>query len=159
MLTHTITLTVNGYEERLTVESRMTVADALRDELGLTGTKKACEEGICGACTVDLNGELVSACLVLAVQADGGRITTIEGIDENGELHPVQRAFLKFGAVQCGFCTPGMIMTARGFLQENPSPTEYEIRVAIAGNICRCTGYVKIVEAIAAAAQEMAPAT
>ena len=155
MREHEISLTVNGYAERLRVPSKAMLADVLRDQLGLTGTKKGCEEGICGSCTVELNGELVSSCLVLAVQADGGSVTTIEGIDEGGALHPVQQAFLTYGAVQCGFCTPGMIMTARAFLRENPAPSERDIRWAISGNICRCTGYVKIVEAIAAAAKEM----
>lgn len=155
MREHDISLTVNGYAERLQVPSKAMLADVLRDQLGLTGTKKGCEEGICGSCTVELNGELVSSCLVLAVQADGGSVTTIEGIDEGGALHPVQQAFLTYGAVQCGFCTPGMIMTARAFLRENPAPSERDIRWAISGNICRCTGYVKIVEAIAAAAKEM----
>ena len=124
------------------------LVDLLRDNLGLTGTKKGCEIGECGACTVIMDGKAVNSCLVLAIQADGSKIRTIEGISENGELHPLQKAFLEHDAVHCGFCTPGMVLSAISLLEQNPEPTEYEIREAIAGNLCRCTGYQQIVDAI-----------
>ena len=143
-----IKLTVNGKICKLTVPVKMTLLDVLREQLGLTGTKRGCEIGECGACTVIMNGKTVNSCLVLAAQADGAEILTIEGLAENDKLHPVQKAFLEHDAVQCGFCTPGMILSAVNLLERNPHPDEYEIRQAIAGNLCRCTGYKQIVEAI-----------
>jgi carbon-monoxide dehydrogenase small subunit len=127
--------------------------DTLRDELHLTGTKKGCDEGDCGACTVLLNGKPVTSCLVLAHSAHDADITTIEGLAGGDKLHPVQQAFVEHGGLQCGFCIPGLIMAATGFLNENPAPTEEEVRLAIGGNLCRCTGYARVVEAIMAAAQ------
>lgn len=147
-----LTLKINGEEYELLVEPRTTLVEALRNHLGLTGTKEACSCGTCGSCTVLLDGRAVKSCLILAVQASGHEITTIEGLAQNGQLHPLQQAFIDKGAVQCGYCTPGMILSSKALLDENPKPTEEEIRVAIAGNICRCTGYVKIVEAILHAA-------
>ena len=143
-----LTLQINGEECEFLAESRTTLAEALRNHLGLTGTKEACSCGTCGSCTVLLDGKAVKSCLILAVQAGGHEITTIEGLAQNGRLHPLQQAFIDKGAVQCGYCTPGMILSAKALLDENPRPTEEEVRAAIAGNICRCTGYVKIVEAI-----------
>ncbi len=141
-------LTVNGRSYRLEVEGRKTLLELIRQDLGLTGTKKSCEVGVCGACTVLLDGKAVKSCLVLALQARGKEVLTIEGLAEDGRLHPLQEAFHEKGAVQCGYCTPGMILTAKALLDENPGPTEGEVRRAISGNICRCTGYVRIVEAI-----------
>ncbi|MBI4286920.1 MAG: (2Fe-2S)-binding protein [Chloroflexi bacterium] len=146
----TITLTVNGDEFQLAVDPRRTLLEVLREELHLTGAKKNCNEGECGACTVIMDGKAVSSCLVLAVQARGKKIETIEGLARNGKLHPLQEAFVKHGGLQCGFCTPGMIMSAKALLDKNPRPTEDEIKTAIAGNLCRCTGYVKILESIKA---------
>ncbi|MEW6262567.1 MAG: (2Fe-2S)-binding protein [Thermodesulfobacteriota bacterium] len=150
---HRITLIVNGASRVLEVEADRRLLDVLREDLGLTGTKKGCDEGDCGACTVLLDGRPVNSCLVLAVQADGKRIETIEGLARGSELHPLQRAFVDGGAVQCGFCTPGMIMTAKALLNENPKPTRAEIQKAMAGNLCRCTGYLQIVEAIGLASR------
>ncbi len=150
-----ITLWVNGERFELLVDGSATLLNVLRDELELTGAKEGCGMGECGACTVVMEGRAVNACLVPAVEADGKKITTIEGLAREGKLHPLQEAFIKYGAIQCGFCTPGMILTAKTLLDENPSPTEEEVRQAIAGNLCRCTGYVKIVEAIMAVAEEM----
>lgn len=147
-----IRVKVNGVEYERAVEGRRLLADFLREELELTGTHVGCEHGACGACTVLLNGEPVESCLVLAVQADGAEILTIEGVADGAELHPVQQAFWQNHALQCGFCTPGMILSALALLKENPRPTEEEIRLAISGHICRCTGYVNIVKAIQAAA-------
>ena len=144
----TIQLTVNNRVYERTVEVRMTLADFLREELNLTGTHLGCEHGICGACTILLDGEAVRSCLLLAVQADGAKLMTVEGLAQGDELHPLQRAFHENHALQCGFCTPGFLMTAFAFLQETPSPTEAQAREAIAGNICRCTGYAPIVQAI-----------
>lgn len=146
----TITLTVNGDEYQLAVDPRRTLLEVLREELHLTGTKKNCNEGECGACTVIMDGKAVSSCLVLAVQAKDKKIETIEGLARGGKLHPLQEAFVKHGGLQCGFCTPGMIMSAKALLDKNPRPTEEEIKTAISGNLCRCTGYVKIVESIKA---------
>jgi len=129
--------------------------EVLRNNLELTGTKQGCGEGACGTCTVLLNGKPVRSCLTLAVEAQGKEIVTIEGLAERGALHPVQKAFIEYGAIQCGFCTPGMILTAKAFLDESPHPTEEEVRRAISGVVCRCTGYAKIVEAILAAAGEI----
>lgn len=136
----------------------MTMVDFLRKEMHLTGTNRGCEEGECGACTILLDGRAVPSCIMLAVEADGHEITTIEGVRVNGVQHPLQREFMDKWALQCGFCTPGMIMSALSLLNENPNPTEEEIRDGIAGNLCRCTGYAKIVEAIDAAAKKLARA-
>jgi len=145
---HEITLTVNGETERLEVESHRTLLQVLREDLDLTGTKDGCNRGECGACTVLFDGEPVNACLVLAVEADGHEVVTIEGLAQDGALDSLQRAFINHNAVQCGFCTPGMIISARALLDRNPRPSEMEIRQAIAGNLCRCTGYTRIVEAV-----------
>ena len=144
----TIQLTVNGRAYERTVDVRMTLADFLRDELHLTGTHLGCEHGICGACTILFDGEAVRSCLLLAVQADGANLLTVEGLAQGDNLHPLQRAFHEHHALQCGFCTPGFLMTAVAFLQETQSPTEAQVREAISGNICRCTGYAPIVQAI-----------
>jgi carbon-monoxide dehydrogenase small subunit len=139
---------VNRQEYVLTVEPYRTLLEILRYQLGLTGTKEGCGSGNCGSCTVLLDGKAVNSCLILAAEVEGKEITTIEGLSSQGELHPLQRAFIDEGAVQCGFCTPGVILTAKAFLDSNPHPTEAQIRLAIAGNLCRCTGYDKIVRAI-----------
>lgn len=144
-------LTVNGREVRLELAPETTLLQLLREHIGLTGTKEGCGKGDCGACTVLLDGEAVNSCLVLAGQAQGRRITTIEGLAEK-ELHPLQKAFIEEGAVQCGFCIPGMVMSAAALVDRNPSPTTDEIREAISGNLCRCTGYQKIIHAIEKAA-------
>ena len=144
----TLTMRVNGREVSAECEPAVTLVDFIRDELGLKGTKKGCEIGRCGGCTVIMNGLAVNSCAVLAPQAEGAEITTIEGLSEEGKLHPIQLAFIEKGAVQCGFCTPGMILTAKAFLDRNPSPSREEIRKAISGNLCRCTGYKMIVDAI-----------
>ncbi len=148
-----IQLTINGQPVEASVSPNQTLVQFLRDDMGLTGTKHGCGLGDCGACTVLLDGKAVNSCLVLAVQADGCQILTIEGLAENGKLHPLQQAFVDKGAIQCGFCTPGMILSAKALLDEKPNPTELEIRTAISGNLCRCTGYQKIVEAIGEAAE------
>jgi len=139
---------VNGQEHKITVEPWQTLLDVLRYDLGLTGAKEGCGDGNCGTCTVLLDGRAVNSCLVFAVEVEGKEITTIEGLSQRGELHPLQQAFIEEGAVQCGFCTPGFILTAKALLDSNPHPTEVEVRRAIAGNLCRCTGYDKIVRAI-----------
>jgi carbon-monoxide dehydrogenase small subunit len=143
-----INLIVNGKRYELAVMPNMTLADMLRKELGLTGTKKGCDAGDCGSCTVILDGKPVNSCLVLAVQASGREVLTIEGMGTEEGLHPIQKAFVENGAIQCGFCSPGMILSAKALLDRNPKPTELEVRTAISGNLCRCTGYQKIVEAI-----------
>ncbi len=148
-----IQLSVNGETVEAAVEPNRTLVQFLREDLGLTGTKHGCGLGDCGACTVILDGRPVNSCLVLAVQANGRDLVTIEGLAENGKLHPIQQAFVEQGAIQCGFCSPGMILSAKALLDENPRPTELEIRTAISGNLCRCTGYQKIVEAIQSAAE------
>jgi aerobic-type carbon monoxide dehydrogenase small subunit (CoxS/CutS family) len=148
-------LTVNGEEHELSVDPARTLLEVLREDLSLTGTKQGCDDGNCGACTVLLEGKAVKSCLMLALQAQGKAIRTIEGIGKAEELHPLQRAFIDHFAVQCGFCTPGMILTAAALLEENPAATEEEIREGLRGNICRCTGYVKIVEAVEAARDEL----
>ena len=150
-----IALTVNGVRHEVEVEPRTLLVDFLRDDLDLTGTKIACDTSVCGACTIHLDGHAVKSCTVLAVQADGAEITTIEGLAPVGELHPLQEAFWEQHGLQCGFCTPGMIMTAADLLARNPDPSDDEIRHAIEGNICRCTGYHNIVAAVRAAAQAM----
>ncbi|MFQ6030463.1 MAG: (2Fe-2S)-binding protein [Dehalococcoidia bacterium] len=147
-LQHSIRLTVNGVEYQETAEARMSLADFLRDKLGLTGTHLGCEHGVCGACTVLLEGEPVRSCLMLAVQAEGASLTTVEGLAQGEELHPLQLSFQQNHALQCGFCTPGILMTAYALLQEVPNPTEEQVREAISGNICRCTGYAPIIQAI-----------
>lgn len=146
--THQIRIKVNGREYERTAEPRLTLADFLRQDLGLTGTHLGCEHGICGACTVLLNGDAVRSCLMLAVQADGADVTTVEGLAQGGELTDLQQAFQDNHALQCGFCTPGFLMTSTAFLRETPAATEDQVRDAISGNICRCTGYASIVEAI-----------
>ena len=148
----TITLNVNGTDYNITVDTNRTLADVLRYQLGLTGTKQGCGRGNCGTCTVLVNGKAVNSCLVLAVEMVGRNIVTIEGLAHDGKLHPIQDAFIRHGAVQCGYCTPGLILTTKAFLDENPKPSEEEVRAAITGNICRCTGYVKVVKAIMAVA-------
>jgi len=148
-----ITLNVNGREYELAVAPERTLTQALRDDLGLPGTKEGCGVGDCGACTVIMDGKPVNSCLILAVQAAGSEITTIEGIATADGLHPIQEAFVELGAIQCGFCTPGMILSAKSLLDANPQPTESEIREALSGNLCRCTGYQKIVEAVQDAAK------
>jgi aerobic carbon-monoxide dehydrogenase small subunit len=148
-----VRMRVNGEDVEGLVEPRRTLLDFLRDDLDLTGTKKGCDLGNCGACTVLMDGKPVNSCLVLAVEAEGSDILTIEGLSEGSKLHPIQEAFIAHGAVQCGYCTPGMILSAKALLEENPKPTEQEVRLAIAGNLCRCTGYKKIVEAILSLAE------
>ncbi len=149
-----ISLTVNGTVHTGTVEPRTSLVDFLRSQLGFTGTHVGCEHGVCGACTVLVNGHTVRSCLMFAVQASGAEITTIEGLATNNELHPLQQAFQDHHALQCGFCTPGMILSAMELLQSNPSPTEEEIRAGLSGNLCMCTGYVNIIKAVAAAAKD-----
>ena len=148
-------LTVNGELRQVLVEPYYSLLDALRDDIRLTGTKKGCDEGDCGACTVFLNGKPVTSCMVLAHSAHDSEVTTIEGLANLEELHPVQQAFVDHGGLQCGFCIPGLIMSATALLQENPNPTEEEVRFGIGGNLCRCTGYSKVVEAVLAAAENM----
>jgi carbon-monoxide dehydrogenase small subunit len=147
-------LTVNGEERDVFVAPNETLVEVLREELELTGTKMGCGEGACGMCTVLMDGRPVRSCLTLAVEAQGRDIVTIEGLAEGGALHPVQKAFVEHGAIQCGFCSPAMILTSKALLDENPHPTEDEVRQAISGVVCRCTGYAKIVEAVLAAAEE-----
>ncbi len=147
-----LTLVVNGQEYDLEIPAHRTLLEVLRGDLNLTGTKQGCGSGECGACTVLLDGEPINSCLVLALQVNGRSITTIEGLSQNGELEAVQKAFITHGAIQCGFCTPGMILSVKALLNKNPHPTEKEIREALIGNFCRCTGYQKIVEAVLALA-------
>ena len=144
-------ITINGVERTLLVEPFFSLLDMLRDELHLTGTKKGCDEGDCGACTVLLKGRPVTSCLVLAHSARGSEVTTVEGLASGGELHPVQRSFAENGGLQCGYCTPGLIMATVGLLQNNPNPTEEEVKFGLGNNLCRCTGYSKVVEAVMAA--------
>jgi len=148
MRIHSISLIVNGTEELLQVPSNLTLLHALREKLGFTGTKNGCEAGECGACTVLVDGEPVNSCLVLAVELDGKEITTIEGLSENGQLSPLQQAFADLNAVQCGYCTPGMLMASTALLRRNPDPTELDIQEALVGNLCRCTGYQRIIDAV-----------
>jgi len=150
-----VTLKVNGVSYRLHIEPWRTLVEVLRDTLGLTGTKKSCNEGECGACTVLMDGKPAASCLVLAMDAQGKEIVTIEGVSEGEKLHPLQEAFLKHGAIQCGFCTPGMVMSAKALLDEHPHPTSTEVRKAISGNLCRCTGYQQIVDSVLAASKAM----
>lgn len=146
-------LTVNGQYYEINVSPPLTLLDILRREIGLTGTKKGCGTGDCGACTVMLNGKAVNSCLILAADVNGTEITTIEGLAVGNKLHPIQQSFVDHGAIQCGFCSPGMIMSAADLLKRNPNPTADEVKEAISGNLCRCTGYVKIIEAITAVNQ------
>jgi len=145
---HLVNVKVNGQSHTLVVNANMTLLDMLRKNLGLTGTKKGCELGDCGSCTVIIDGKTVNSCLMLAVEASGKEILTIEGLAEGNELHPLQKAFIDYGAIQCGYCTPGMILSAKALLDRNSSPSEEEIKTAIGGNLCRCTGYIYIIEAI-----------
>jgi len=151
-----ISVTVNGEPYEVFIDSRTTLLQLLREHLGLTGTKEGCSEGECGACSVVLNGRLVDSCLIFGVEAKDGEVQTIEGLALNGELHPVQKTFIECGGVQCGFCTPGMIMASKALLERIPHPNEDEIRQALGGNLCRCTGYAKIIDAVQAAAGMMA---
>jgi carbon-monoxide dehydrogenase small subunit len=158
MMNREIALTVNGELHRFSVRTGTFLLDLLRDELNLTGAKRGCDRGECGTCNVLLNGRAVRSCLMPAVMADGCTVVTIEGLEEVGcELHPLQEAFIQQGAIQCGFCTPGMILAAKSLLDQNPRPTEEEIRRAISGNLCRCTGYAKIVAAVLSVGEERHP--
>jgi carbon-monoxide dehydrogenase small subunit len=152
-----IRLTVNGTAHDVEVPSYRTLLDCLRNDLGLTGSKEGCGVGVCGACTVLLDGKMISSCIALAVFADGREVTTVEGLAEDERLHPVQQAFIDFGGFQCGICTPGQVVAAKALLDENPNPSEAEIREWMLGNLCRCTGYYKIIESIRAAAQASRP--
>ncbi|UCG64173.1 MAG: (2Fe-2S)-binding protein [Deltaproteobacteria bacterium] len=154
-MTRVIQLTVNGEIYDVSVKPNETLLDVIRDRLGLTGTKKGCDTGQCGSCTVLLEGKPINSCLVLAVEAHGKDILTVEGLAKNGQFHPLQEAFIQEGAVQCGYCTPGMLLSAKALLDENPNPTEEKVKEGIAGNLCRCTGYVKIVKAILTAAERI----
>jgi aerobic-type carbon monoxide dehydrogenase small subunit (CoxS/CutS family) len=151
---HTINLTVNGGLEQVTVPSNMTLMRMLRESLALTGTKNGCSAGECGACTVLMNGEPVNSCMVLAVECDGAEIITVEGLARDNQLDPIQEAIIESGAVQCGFCTPGILISSRGLLNRNPNPSEEQIREALVGNLCRCTGYTRIVEAVKKSASQ-----
>jgi carbon-monoxide dehydrogenase small subunit len=155
MSTHHIKLTVNGAAKEADVEARTLLVHFLRENLNLTGTHIGCDTTSCGACTVQLNGKPVKSCTVLAVQADGGQVRTVEGLTQNGNLHPIQEGFHQMHGLQCGFCTPGMMLTAAALLEHNPNPSEDEIRWGISGNLCRCTGYVNIVKAVQYAAEKM----
>ena len=159
MSEHELELTVNGTDERLTVEARTLLVHAVRDELGYTGPKIGCERGKCGACTVHLDGEPVKSCTTLAVQADGCEVTTVDGVADGDELHPVQRALHDAHGVQCGFCTPGMVMTIASLLEADTTPTEESVRQALKGNVCRCTGYQHIVDAVLAVTETEAGKT
>jgi carbon-monoxide dehydrogenase small subunit len=155
MAKHSITVTINGTEHSAEVDSRLLLVHLIRDELRLTGTHIGCDTTHCGACTVLIDGEPMKSCTVLAVQADGHEIKTVEGLAENGNLHPLQEGFWEEHGLQCGFCTPGMLMTGYALLQRNPDPSEMEIREAISGNLCRCTGYVNIIKSVRYAAEKM----
>jgi carbon-monoxide dehydrogenase small subunit len=154
-MTHTIRMRVNGRDYTANVPSQRLLIDCLRYDLGLTGTKEGCSVGVCGACTVLMDGQLISSCLTLAVSADGKEITTVEGLAQGGKLHPVQQAFIDYGGFQCGICTPGMVVAAKALLDENPHPTDDDIKDWMMGNLCRCTGYYKIIESIRGAATRM----
>jgi carbon-monoxide dehydrogenase small subunit len=148
-----IQIEVNGKMVTLEVEPDDLLVDVLREDLGLTGTKVGCRAGECGACSVILNGKVVTSCLIPAMKADGGKITTIEGLEKDGKLHPLQKAFVEKGAIQCGFCTPGMLLSAKNLLDQNPAPTLEEMKIGISGVLCRCTGYQKIIHAIHVASE------
>lgn len=154
MAHHTITFTLNGTQEIREVRSSQTLLRFLREELGVMGVKSGCDTGECGACTVLLNGEPVNACLVLAVEAEGGEVITVEGLSQNEQLDPLQQAFIDYNAIQCGFCTPGILIAARALLDRNPRPNREQIKDALRGNLCRCTGYVRIIDAVEAVAKE-----
>lgn len=156
MINGEIRVTVNGQVYEVNVPARKLLLDFLREDLGLTGTHAGCEHGVCGCCSILFDGEAVRSCLMFAVQANGHTLTTVEGLASDGELHPLQRAFAEYHALQCGYCTPGMLIAAYDLLEQNPRPTEAEIREGIAGNLCRCTGYVQIIAAIDAAARDLA---
>ena len=155
MKTSQIKIKVNGEWHELTVPNKKTLLEVIREDLHLTGTKKMCDTGECGSCTVLMDGMVVNSCIVLAVEANGKEITTIESLSQIGKLHPIQEEFVAKGAIQCGFCTPGMILSAKALLDQNPDPTEFEVKKAISGNFCRCTGYVRIVNAILSAAERL----
>jgi len=155
MMKYTLCFSVNKQPVEIVIEPHLTLLQVLRDTLGLIGAKEGCGTGDCGACTVLINGQPVNSCLMLAVEAEGQEVTTIEGLAADGELHPVQKAFIVHGGLQCGFCTPGILMSSVALLARNPQPTDDEIRAALAGNLCRCTGYDKIVRSVQAAAKEM----
>ena len=152
---HLITLVVNGERQEARVPARRLLSDFLRDDLHLTGTKRGCETGVCGACSVLVDGEVVKSCLSLAVQADGCLVTTVEGLAQGDRLHPLQDAFMRCGGLQCGYCTPGFLMASCALLARNPAPTEQEVRHGLNGNLCRCTGYSQIVESVLDAAEKM----
>lgn len=153
MALHRIQLTVNDELEQVDVPSNMTLLAMLREKLTLTGTKNGCSTGECGACTVLINGEPVNSCMILAVECNGAQVTTVEGLPQDGKLDPIQDALIEAGGVQCGFCIPGVLISSRALLDRNPNPTEEEIRLALVGNLCRCTGYVRIIEAVKQAAR------
>ena len=155
MTKYLLTMTVNGETAEVAIEASTMLLDVLRGELGLTGAKEACGQGDCGACTVLLDGKAVNSCITPAMKAMNKQVLTIEGLGSPGKLHPIQEAFIEHGAMQCGFCTPGMILSAKALLDENTNPTEEEVRVGLSGNLCRCTGYIKIIEAVLAAAEKM----
>ncbi|TLN25706.1 (2Fe-2S)-binding protein [bacterium] len=158
MAFHEIQITVNGAPEKVAVPSNMTLMQLLREKLELTGTKNGCSAGECGACTVLLNGEPVNSCMVLAVECDGAMVTTVEGLAGDRQLDPIQQAIIQAGGVQCGFCTPGVLISARALLDRDPTPDDEEIKAALVGNLCRCTGYVRIIEAVKMAARMQAAA-
>ncbi|MGA9398254.1 MAG: (2Fe-2S)-binding protein [Anaerolineaceae bacterium] len=153
MSTHKITVKINGGFEQVDVPSNMTLLSMLREKLAMTGTKNGCAAGECGACTILMNGEPVNSCMVLAVEADGAELITVEGLAKEGELDVIQKTIIDKGGVQCGFCTPGILISAKALLSRNPDPSEAEIREALVGNLCRCTGYIRIIEAVHAAAE------
>ena len=155
MSRHLVNVSVNGQAHSLEVPSRLLLCDLIRDDLNLTGTKRGCETGTCGACSVLVNGEVVKSCLSLAVQANGTEIMTIEGLGSGDKLHPLQQCFMEIGGLQCGYCTPGFLMTACAMLKRNSKPTENEVRTGLSGNLCRCTGYTQIVQSVMAAAEQM----
>ena len=155
MKTSKIRIIVNGEWHELTVPNQKTLLEVIRGDLHLTGTKRMCDTGECGSCTVIMDGKAVNSCIVLAVEANGKEINTIEGLSQVGKLHPIQEEFVAKGAIQCGFCTPGMILTAKALLDQKPDPTAQEVKTSIAGNLCRCTGYVRIVNAILSAAERL----
>jgi aerobic carbon-monoxide dehydrogenase small subunit len=154
-MTHTIRIRVNGKDYTVDVPSQRLLIDCLRYDLGLTGTKEGCSVGVCGACTVLMDGQLISSCLTLAVLVDGKEVTTVEGLAHEGKLHPVQQSFIDYGGFQCGICTPGMVVAAKALLDANPTPTDDDIKDWMMGNLCRCTGYYKIIESIRGAAARM----
>ncbi len=151
-----VDVNVNGVDYQREIEPRLLLVEFLREELGLTGTHIGCDTSYCGACSVSLDGKLVKSCTCLAVQADGGKVETVEGLEADGELHPLQSAYSEHHGLQCGYCTPGMLMASKTLLDENPNPSEEEIRKGIAGNVCRCTGYVNIIKSVEAAAKQLA---